>query len=779
MKLSVCMIVGNCADTLEPCFQSLETIADELCVVVTKNDDDTLDVVKRHIDLIGGHVSERYDMIDEDGDMISFADARNASFELATGDMILWIDSDDILVNPEGFREEVERQFGLNTDHIIMHYDYEQDDQGRSTTAQERERVLRRGYHNWISFLHEVAVPKRHCNVSRIDKEMSYIKHRNPKSDDPARSKRNLDILMKHLKNDGSLETRMKMYVGNALVDLGRSGEAVKWYEDYLEESEWDEERLHVMHRLFNVFRETNPDVAEMYSAKMYRLDRRNAITHICMAQTSLNRGRWHDALWDVESFKRAKKASTVTIYNPFGLEYIPLSISQKCFLNLGMYEEAFKVTQAMSKITPELQEKHDFNLKAIKEKILSRKKLQRKLEEFDELENEEERSEYVNRFVKGDLQHYDEFKKYLKKERPDGKRVCAIYCGNDQTSSWGPSSIEKGIGGSEEAVINISKELAMLGWTVEVYANVEEEGCFNGVHWYQATASNPNDLVDLCIVWRGHRYVEYAPKGRVTWLWLHDLQGGQEAYYVDVNDKYDNYLFLSEFHAKDAPWVEKDKIFLTTNGVDPKMMKSGQNNPKKVIYASSPDRGLDNLLKDWPDVHAATGAELHVYYGFNKYYDKRYEKNRKMMDFKRWVLSTCEADPSIHYHGSVGQTELGEAMADSGIWSYPTQFGEISCITAMKMQACGAVPVCTDYGALKETVMFGKKIASSEDTSYDKEEYKKALIEAINDEDWQKNIREEMVRAARLKFGWKGVAQKWNKKFSQVHSDQLKAVAS
>lgn len=52
---------------------------------------------------------------------------------------------------------------------------------------------------------------------------------------------------------------------------------------------------------------------------------------------------------------------------------------------------------------------------------------------------------------------------------------VIALYCheyGNAWFPNWGPSSLGKGLGGSEEVVVHIARGLARLGYWVEVYAD-------------------------------------------------------------------------------------------------------------------------------------------------------------------------------------------------------------------------------------------------------------------------------------------------------------------
>ena len=56
---------------------------------------------------------------------------------------------------------------------------------------------------------------------------------------------------------------------------------------------------------------------------------------------------------------------------------------------------------------------------------------------------------------------------------RPVGVKTLVIYCdeyGQTWWPNWGPNSLEKGVGGSEEAAIFMAREMAALGYWVEVY---------------------------------------------------------------------------------------------------------------------------------------------------------------------------------------------------------------------------------------------------------------------------------------------------------------------
>lgn len=107
----------------------------------------------------------------------------------------------------------------------------------------------------------------------------------------------------------------------------------------------------------------------------------------------------------------------------------------------------------------------------------------------------------------------------------PVGKKpptVIALYCfeyGNAWFPNWGPSSLGRGLGGSEEVVIHLSRELANLGFWVEVYADPtgsdvgrdrggsgtggEERGGGGGVVWYPYKAYDVSNPPDVFVAWR------------------------------------------------------------------------------------------------------------------------------------------------------------------------------------------------------------------------------------------------------------------------------------
>lgn len=190
--------------------------------------------------------------------------------------------------------------------------------------------------------------------------------------------------------------------------------------------------------------------------------------------------------------------------------------------------------------------------------------------------------------------------------------------------------------------------------------------------------------------------------------------------------------------------------------------------NTKRIIYGSSYDRGLEHLLKIWPHIKKEVPeAELRIFYGWNLF-DIAAKGNPQMQDWKGRMNVMMQADGITHL-GRISHEAVKVEMEHAGIWAYPTHFGEISCITAMKAQVYGAVPVVVNYAALKETVQYGIKIDGDIYDQETKDEFKNQLIALLKSDERQEEIREPMMKWALKKFAWSSVAKQWSDSFKEA----------
>lgn len=194
--------------------------------------------------------------------------------------------------------------------------------------------------------------------------------------------------------------------------------------------------------------------------------------------------------------------------------------------------------------------------------------------------------------------------------------------------------------------------------------------------------------------------------------------------------------------------------------------------NTKTIVYGSSYDRGLEHLLKMWPDIlKEVPDAKLRIFYGWDMFM-KVLNGNPASMAWKE-QMDELMKQPGITHLGRISHEACRVEFENAGIWAYPTHFGEISCITAMKAQAYGAIPVVVNYAALEETVQYGRKIEGDIYEPEVKEEFKKQLIATLKLGGFPELEvrRKTMMDWARDYFVWSNVAKQWDEEFKATPS--------
>eukprot|EP00639_Heterosigma_akashiwo_P010200 CAMPEP_0206373560 /NCGR_PEP_ID=MMETSP0294-20121207/7786_1 /ASSEMBLY_ACC=CAM_ASM_000327 /TAXON_ID=39354 /ORGANISM="Heterosigma akashiwo, Strain CCMP2393" /LENGTH=325 /DNA_ID=CAMNT_0053821171 /DNA_START=59 /DNA_END=1036 /DNA_ORIENTATION=+ len=186
--------------------------------------------------------------------------------------------------------------------------------------------------------------------------------------------------------------------------------------------------------------------------------------------------------------------------------------------------------------------------------------------------------------------------------------------------------------------------------------------------------------------------------------LWLQD-KPPYETYLPKFISDLSGIFALSDYHVRTFPQHAQPKGVVTPNGIDPEFLEDGPNSPNVFVYGSAPDRGLEMLLLCWPQIReglaiAAPGtkAKLEVYYGFSKSF--LVHAANTIPDHKAWIsrMETLLKQEGIVYRGMVDHSTLASAYASAGFILYPTIFPETGCVTLMKAQAMGAVPITSRF---------------------------------------------------------------------------------
>lgn len=349
-----------------------------------------------------------------------------------------------------------------------------------------------------------------------------------------------------------------------------------------------------------------------------------------------------------------------------------------------------------------------------------------------------------------------------------------AIFCYPCTDGAWLPSSLATGIGGSEEAVIHMAAMLAARGHDVRVAnAHSGPSRRIGGVTW-GSYETLPRDRADIGVVWRGAGLIERAGRdaARQFYLWLHDLV--PEPSLLERLGDYSKVMVLSRFHRNHYPSLPNANVFVTANGVDPdQFFPAAVRDPHLMAYGSCYTRGLRTLLVNWRRIRQAIpDARLNIFYGWQTFQRKnplRYERVRPFFE-------PLMQQEGVSHLGRVGHAEVARHYATAGIWAYPCSFPETSCISAMKAQVGGAVPVVIPSGALSETVRFGFRTMRSY-TDYRGlplprrviDEWLGGLIDLLRAPRRQADIRADMIPDSLRRFAWSRVADAWEQEFASA----------
>jgi len=337
----------------------------------------------------------------------------------------------------------------------------------------------------------------------------------------------------------------------------------------------------------------------------------------------------------------------------------------------------------------------------------------------------------------------------------------------------WDPDSVNSGIVGSEEAVIYMSQHLARLGYKVTVYANPPANSPHseqNANPRFIPADTNDGATYDIAISWRmPWTGEELRKRGNYVYLWPHDTSQGKMTE-AQIH-AFDDILWLSEYQRKN--WVDTDPSLakfqnIFGNGINLDQFRPVQEraNPHACIYGSNYARGLEILLDIWPKVRQRfPKATLDIYYGWSHWGLLTPKQENKM---RKQIASLVSS--GVKEHGLVSHRELNRAYEAASLWTYPCTLPETFCITALRAQAAGAIPVIIEGSALKETVRHGYKC-------YSRDEYLALLLKALEEVD-----RTSLEKRNRFKdfiskeFTWSAMASKWKEAFEATEAKNEKA---
>jgi glycosyltransferase involved in cell wall biosynthesis len=297
------MIVRDEEKLIARCLQSVEKICDEIVVVDTGSRDRTLKIART----FPGVRTLRYRW---DG---SFSRARNFAFAQAEGELLLWLDADDIL-SPEGLaslralkRQPVERI----RDCYYTPYHLLSDPLHGAQITHYRERVFKRSAKpRWKFAIHEVVQSESLGSVKYLDFP---VWHFRPVTRERRSLRRNIRLLRSCLSDPQEHHPIYEFFLGRDLLSTGCIDEAETWFRQYLSHGvNFLEIALTGLARIA-IHREQFQDAAHFAEAALEH-NPDYAQAYCLRGEVEIRRRRWRESLRWYHSAQQLRKLNSMGI---------------------------------------------------------------------------------------------------------------------------------------------------------------------------------------------------------------------------------------------------------------------------------------------------------------------------------------------------------------------------------------------------------------------------------------------------------------------------------
>ena len=298
------------------------------------------------------------------------------------------------------------------------------------------------------------------------------------------------------------------------------------------------------------------------------------------------------------------------------------------------------------------------------------------------------------------------------------------VFVADGGFNEWcGSTIMEKGVGGSETYIIEMSRWIQMSDkFQTIVFCNTPN----NETSIFERTIYKPleqfyefvnNNYIQNCVISRYSEYLPLSFKGFTenVYLVVHDLT--PTGIVIPIDKKLKNIFCLTEWHVEYFSNAFPQLANITVPlyyGIDDKFKNkmtydlSSISNIKiknKFIYSSFPNRGLLHLLQMWPKIiEKFPTSTLYIYSDVNNKWSNEVEPD-KMQLIRELLENYKDASYGINYKGWVSKNELAEAWLTSDIWFYPCTFMETFCLTALEAASSKTFVITNDLAALQNTV--------------------------------------------------------------------------
>lgn len=733
--VALAMIVKNERPNLPRLLLSVQDCFDEIHITDTGSDDGTVEYLQSaeasefaNCPIHVHHFKWVHD----------FSAARNASMDPVKTDYVVWMDGDDVLSDRQAFIHF--RDFVMNTaDYWLVKYNYAWDPSfTKPTCTFARERVIntKKGL-KWHYFVHEGMVVPQGAQGIRMQKCESWtIDHYRTDADMEKDRSRNISLFEEHERTTG-LCPRMTYYYGKELFESKRYMEAGS---KLLEASKLRDLDMHDRIMCLQYLMASAMECGQFALAieighQGLKLVPSRAEYLVLMGDAYIRLNRLADAAIFYGAARECRPVSGdgLVIIADAAYDRYPTEQLAIIYINLGNFDRAETEISRLEKMVPERAK----DLRADLARLRSMGTVQEHAVVTDDI---------------------------VITSPPMG--------GPNQ--DWDEEMHEKrGLGGSETAAVELAEYWQKTtGRNVIIFNNRKEKHVSKSGVTYLPVQEVPTYFLKyrpyIHIAWRHSARLTSAP----SYLWCHDLftPGAENT------QNYDKIICLSPFHqsyVRVLQNIPSEKTMLMRNGIEPRHFKQPYiKNENKIIFPSSPDRGLDRCIEIISRARKNTelDLELHVFYGF---------ENMRAMGMAAQadrLEGMMKANPWVKYHGNVKKHELARHFLESAIWLYPADFIETFCITALEAAAGGCFSLIRNFGGVVDTARpfvfrgMAEIVNSDASTPEELDFWSARLEEALLQKKWQ-NVKVNVEE-----LGWEAVAKEWADRLKLTKSSAVVA---
>ena len=268
---------------------------------------------------------------------------------------------------------------------------------------------------------------------------------------------------------------------------------------------------------------------------------------------------------------------------------------------------------------------------------------------------------------------------------------------------------------------------------------------------------------------------VDIIEEDKKNVLWQHghfDQFSSRNLGIKEYSDKLDCAVFVSNYQLsmywKNRPFIPLDKSYVIENAINNIEYKEKEQGKIKLIYTSTPWRGLKVLL-DVMEKIENKNVELHVYSSTIIYGDDFDKDNKHLYED---LFERAKNMENVIYHGYATNEDVIKALQECHIFAYPCIWEETSCLGLIEAGAAGCKIVTTNLGAIPETSCgwgVSVPVQYAQETLVDK--YLELLNNSIDNywDEYETGIFKEQSDFFNKQYSWNKQILKWEKLFKSI----------